>query len=223
MASTLCWPPETSRWLASGSRANLTSSATSWAPSLVQTQAGTFDLAEAYLEYSLENAEVCIRQMTLAAVVDFDAAAGRLAFGEPFGDVARDISIDPFVNREEGVGAGGELGCSAPNALPEGLGVSNVERPHRRSDRTDSKQRRAPPGGRVPTVSRAVGSGNRCRSGTCHPLQGPDLFRQWAVRVLLDIDVDVNKRLRAWGVLARDRPVTNRCSPKSDSTPSFPA
>lgn len=174
---------------------------------LVRTEADGFDLDAAYLQYSLANAEVCIKQMQLTEEADFDVAVERLDAGEDFDAVARDLSIDPFVDRDEGVGAGGDLGCSAPSALPPGLAEATIDAPlgvatgpvvssvgihllwvdGRTIDELDAV--------RDQVLEQAV------------PVQGPELFNAWAVGVLQNAEVVVDDAYGTWGVLPETDPV----------------
>jgi len=174
---------------------------------LVHNQAPGFDLEGAYVAYLLAGAEVCVRLMQLESGPDFDVAADRLEAGEPFADVARDVSIDPFVDREDGSGSGGDLGCSAPNALPGGLDTASLEAPLNEPAGPviadtglyllDVYDRTAPDLAdvRPEVIDLAVEA------------QGPDLFRQWAVQVLQTIDVEVAGDYGQWGMLPETDPV----------------
>jgi len=174
---------------------------------LVRTEAPGFDLQAAFDGYLLAEAEVCIRQMQLSSGPDFDRAADRLAAGENFADVAREISIDPFVDRTDGVGAGGDLGCSAPSALPGGLDVATLTAPLNEPTGPvvadnglyllEVYQRSAPDLAEVrdEVAEFAVAQ------------QGPELFRRWAVDVLQLIDVEVAAEFGTWGMLPETDPV----------------
>ncbi len=174
---------------------------------LVRSESEGFDIEAAYLQYSLANAEVCIKQMQLADEADFDVAMSRLDAGEDFDPVARDLSIDPFVGRDEGVGAGGDLGCSPPSALPPGLAEATLEAPLGQ-----------PVGPVVSTVGihlllvedRTVDTLDAARDGVLEqavPVQGPELFNAWAVEVLQNADVVVDDAYGTWGVLPETDPV----------------
>jgi parvulin-like peptidyl-prolyl isomerase len=169
---------------------------------LVRSEADGFDLDEAYQAYLIDNAEVCVRQITLVDVNSYDQVVAELEAGEDFGDVARLWSSDPFVDRDDGgVGAGGDLGCSAPAALPTGLDVASLEAPVGEpfgpvttdvgfhllwiDERTAADLAEV----KVAVIDHAV------------PRQGPDLFRRWAVDVLQDITVVVGEDYGTWGVL----------------------
>lgn len=177
------------------------------AAALVRSERGGFDIDAAYLQYSLANAEVCIKQMQFAAEAGFDVALARLDAGEDFGAVARDLSIHPFVEREEGVGAGGDLGCSPPSALPPGLAEATIS---------------APLGEAIgPVVSsvglhllwvddRTIDELDVVRDQVLEqavPIQGPELFNAWAIGVLQDADVVVDAAYGTWGVLPETDPV----------------
>ena len=169
---------------------------------LVHDEADGFDIDKAHRDYLIDKAEVCVRQMTFASLEAHDAAAARLEAGEDFDAVAREVSIDGFVGREAGeVGAGGDLGCSAPAALPAGLdaasldaGVGAVFGPV--TARTGIHllvvyDRTAPELAEVrdDVIDHAVA------------VQGPELFRLWAVGVLRAAEVEVDDAYGAWGVL----------------------
>jgi len=180
---------------------------------LVRSESAEFDLDLAYETYLLSQAEVCVRLIQLASGPEFDVALSRLDAGEEFADVARDISIDPFVGREDGVGAGGDVGCSAPNALPGGLDVATLEAPLDEPtgpviadtglylvvvyDRTAPDLATV----RDDVVELAVET------------QGPQLFRLWAVDVLQTIDVDLDGEFGAWGMLPETDPVPTVVAP----------
>jgi parvulin-like peptidyl-prolyl isomerase len=180
---------------------------------LVRTESPGFDLELAYETYLLSEAEVCVRQMQLESAPDFDVARTRLDAGEDFGDVARDISIDPFIDREEGVGAGGDLGCSAPNALPGGFDTATITAPLGEPtgpvvadtglylvlvyDRTAPDLDDV----RDEVIERAVES------------QGPELFRRWAVDVLQTIEVELASGFGEWAMLPETDPVPTVVAP----------
>lgn len=177
------------------------------AAELVRSESAGFDLASAYEGYLLAEAEVCIRQMQLPSGSDFDVVVDRLEAGEEFADVARDVSVDPFVAREEGVGAGGDLGCSAPNALPGGLDTATLTAPLNEPTGPviadtgiyllDVYERSAPELADVRDEVIEFGVEQ----------QGPDLFRLWAVDVLQTIDVDVSDEFGTWAMLPETDPV----------------
>lgn len=174
---------------------------------LVRTEAPGFDIAKAYEAYLLAEAEVCVRLIQLEAGSDFDAVAARLVGGEDFADVAREVSIDPFVGREDGSGAGGELGCSAPSALPVGLNTATLSAPLGEATgpvATDNGlylivvyDRTAPDLADVRDEVVDLGVEQ----------QGRELFRQWAVEVLQTVDVEVADQYGVWGVLPETDPV----------------
>jgi hypothetical protein len=169
---------------------------------LVRSEAAGFDIDEAHRAYLIDNAEVCVQQITLVAADSYDQVVAELEAGGDFGDVALTWSSDPFVDRDDGgSGAGGDLGCSAPSALPTGLDVASLEAPVGepygpvRTDvgfhllwvyeRTSADLADV----RVAVIDHAV------------PRQGPELFRRWAVEVLRDIVVVVDEEYGSWGVL----------------------
>lgn len=174
---------------------------------LVRSESATFDLVAAEEAYLLANAEVCIRQMQFDDVADVDVALKRLSDGESFDAIARDISIDPFVARDEGVGAGGDLGCSAPSALPAGLDVASL---------TSVVDEPTGPvassiGVHVVEVYDRTEPDLEAEHGAVIDLaveaQGPGLFRLWAVDVLRSIDVRVDESVGRWGILPETDPV----------------
>jgi parvulin-like peptidyl-prolyl isomerase len=174
---------------------------------LVRSESAGFDINGAYEGYLVVEAEVCIRQMQLESGTDFDVIVDRLDAGETFGDVAREMSIDPFVGREEGVGAGGDLGCSAPDALPGGLDTATLLAPLNEPTGPviadtgmyllEVYERTAPhlEDVRSDVIDFAVEQ------------QGPDLFRTWAIGVLQTIDVEIAESYGAWGMLPETDPV----------------
>ena len=177
------------------------------AEELVRSESARFDLDTAYQQFLLDNAEVCIRQMQLGEDLDFDIAVGRLDAGEDFADVARDISIDPFVDRTEGVGAGGDLGCSAPSALPSGLAEATLEA--RIGDVA------GPILSDVGLFLLVVYERDMPELDAVRPeviehaidRQGPTLFRLWAIDVLTTIEVEIDGSIGEWGILPETMPV----------------
>ncbi|MGI9595504.1 MAG: foldase protein PrsA [Acidimicrobiales bacterium] len=180
---------------------------------LVRNEIGGFDLDQAERTFALENAEVCTRQIQFDDAEAVQSALSRLDGGEPFESVARDLSIDPFVGRGEGVGAGGDLGCSTPSALPAGLDEAAID---------------SPLGQAVGPVASSVGvhvfevydrslpdveARHNEVIEAAVPIQGPELFRRWAVDVLLAIEVDVDEDYGRWGVLPETEPVPTVVSP----------
>lgn len=175
---------------------------------LVRTESGGFDIDEAQLQFLLANAEVCLRQIQFEDADGVDAALARLEGGESFDTVAREVSIDPFVSRDDGgVGAGGDLGCSAPSALPAGLDRAALDVPLGQADGpvastfgvhiVEVYQRDTPDldERHDEVIDAAVVA------------QGPELFRVWAVAVLQDIEVEVDEAFGRWGVLPETDPV----------------
>lgn len=175
---------------------------------LVRSEAAGFDLAGAYEAYLLDNAEVCVQQIQIGDVSLIDGVLERLEGGEPFADVARDVSIDSFVDREPGLsGAGGDFGCSTPGSLAEGLGLAAIT---------------APLGEPVAPVVSAIGVHvlwvydrtvaplEDVRSAVLDhavPLQGQNMFRLWAVDVLQTIEVEVDEAYGRWAMLPETDPV----------------
>lgn len=175
---------------------------------LVRTEAEGFDLDGAYEAYLIDNAEVCIKQIQVDDVDVVDTVIARLAAGEDFDPIAREVSTDPFVDREPGrVGAGGDLGCSAPAALPQGLAQATLT---------------APVGEPTGPVVSAVGVHvllvyDRTAAALADvrgdvlehavPRQGEEMFRLWAVKVLQAIEVDVNESYGRWGIIPETDPV----------------
>jgi parvulin-like peptidyl-prolyl isomerase len=182
--------------------------------SLVRDEAPGFDLDAAYEAYLMDNAEVCIQQIQIDDVSIVDALVARLDSGEPFSDVARDVSIDSFVDREAGrSGAGGDFGCSAPTALPEGLGQAALTAP------IDE------PVGPIASASgvhvlwvydRTVAPLDEVHPAVLEhaiPRQGEEMFRLWAVDVLQMIDVELDAAYGRWAVLPETDPVPTVVSP----------
>lgn len=174
---------------------------------LVRNESPGFDLDQAYESYLMVEAEVCIRLIAVESQADFDAALARLDSGEDFGDVAREVSVDPFAQRDEGSGAGGDFGCSAPDSLVTEFGSEVLDAPlnvpsgpvlsgpalylFEVYDRTTPNLVDV----REEVVEFAVGE------------QGPDLFRQWAIEVLQAVDVVVASEFGQWGMLPETDPV----------------
>ena len=111
------------------------------------------------------------------------------------------------MGRDEGVGAGGDLGCSAPNALPPGLDTATLDA--RLNELTGPVissvgahallvyQRTAPdPDEAHDAIIESAVSRQR-----------EEVFRRWAIDVLTSIDVDVNGSYGRWGVLPETDPV----------------
>ena len=172
------------------------------AAALVRSQALGFDLEAAYEAWLLDNAEVCVQQITLESADAYPALAEELNRGVDFVEVALAHSIDPFVDREPPLtGAGGRLGCSPPSALPTGLDTASLQAPLG-----------APHG---PVLSSTGVHLLWVYERTVPPLelrlddvlthaetrQGPRMFRAWGVSVLKEIDVKVNPSYGAWGVI----------------------
>lgn len=174
---------------------------------LVRTEAPGFDLVGAYESYLLAEAEICLQLIQLDAAPDFDVALERLEDGEGFATVARELSIDPFVDRDDGSGAGGDLGCSAPNALPGGLDTASLTAPLNEPSGPvladtglyliEVYERTAPDLAevRVEVIEFAVEQ------------QGPEMFRRWAVEVLQTIEVDLAEDFGKWAMLPETDPV----------------
>jgi parvulin-like peptidyl-prolyl isomerase len=174
---------------------------------LVRSEAPGFDINAAYDGYLLDEAEVCVRQMQLSTAPDFDVAAERLAAGEDFATVARELSIDPFVDRTEGSGAGGDLGCSAPSALPGGLAEATLAAP---LDEPTGPVNADTGVYLLVVYERTAPELADVRNDVVEfavVQQGPELFRQWAVEVLQEIDVEVGPEFGVWGMLPETDPV----------------
>lgn len=169
---------------------------------LVHEEAEGFDIDGAYRAYLVDHAEVCIQQMLFDTVEALDAATARLEAGEEFAAVARDLSNDPFVDREPGrVGAGGDLGCSAPAALPLGLDRASLAAPlgelHGPVATRDGIRLLVVYERTVPELSEV----RRDVLEHAVEIQGPELFRLWAVSVLESVEVEVDPAYGAWGAL----------------------
>lgn len=174
---------------------------------LVQNESSGFDLDRAYESFLLAESEVCLRLMAFNSQPDFDAALDRLEAGEDFALVAREVSVDPFAQRDEGSGAGGDFGCSTPDALIVEFG----------SEALNAELN-------VPTGPVLVGPSLylfEIYERTTPDLedvredvielavteQGPDLFRAWAIDVLQTIEVEVASEFGVWGTLPETDPV----------------
>lgn len=175
---------------------------------LVRSESPGFDLDKAYHEYLIDNARVCVLQIQLESPDQYDETKARLDAGEAFADVALDISIDPFVGREDGgVGTGGDIGCSAPAALPAGMDAAVLVAPIGEAYGPVTSdagvhllwvvERDAPP---LDEVRPAVIEHAVTR-------QGPGLFRVWAVEVLQTMDVEIADQYGVWGMLPETEPV----------------
>lgn len=180
---------------------------------LVRTESGGFDLDEAQRAFLLANAEVCVHHIQLDDPGAVDEVLERLAGGEPFEAVARELSVDPFVARAEGTGAGGDLGCSAPSALPAGLDEAVLSQPVGRPTGPVTSA----VGVHVLLVDERSTPDLDARHDevveAAIPTQGPELFRRWAVDVLQTIDVSVDPAYGRWGMLPETDPVPTVVSP----------
>lgn len=181
---------------------------------LVRAQGPGFDLDQAYEDYLLEEGEVCVRHIQVSEIADYDTALARLEAGEDFAEVALDISIDPFVTRDDGgTGAGGDLGCSTPGSLPAGLSMASIE---------------APVGEFTGPVVSAIGAHLLVVYDKTIPqlaevsdavieraveTQGPEVFRVWAVSLLQGLDVTIDPSVGTWGVLPETDPVPTVVDP----------
>ncbi len=169
---------------------------------LVLDEVEGFDIDAAYRAYLIDNAEVCVEQMLFDSVEAVDAATARLEAGEDFALVARDLSSDPFVDREPGrVGAGGDLGCSAPAALPLGLDRASLAAPLGEPHGPVATRNGI---GLLVVYDRTVPPLSDVRRDVLEhavEIQGPDLFRLWAVSVLESVEVEVDPAYGAWGAL----------------------
>lgn len=175
---------------------------------LVRSESPGFDLDKAYNAYLIDNARVCVLQIQLESAGLYDETKARLDAGEAFADVALDVSINPFVGREDGgVGAGGDIGCSAPAALPPGMDVAVLVAPVGEAYGPVTSdvgfhllwvvERDAPALGdvRSAVIEHAV------------TRQGPDLFRVWAIEVLQTMNVEIADQYGVWGMLPETEPV----------------
>ena len=175
---------------------------------LVRTEAPGFDLAGAYDAYLLDEAEVCVMQIQIADASHIDGVLERLAAGESFDEVARDVSIDSFVDREPGLsGAGGDFGCSAPGSLAPGLGQAAITAP------LDQPVAPVVSGVGVHVLwvyGRTVPLIEDVKPAVLEhavPLQGQEMFRLWAVDVLQSIEVEVDEAYGRWAMLPETDPV----------------
>jgi len=181
---------------------------------LVRDEAPGFDLDAAYEAYLMDNAEVCIQQIRIDDVSIVDSLVARLESGEPFSDVARDVSIDPFVDREAGrSGAGGDFGCSAPMALPEGLGKAALTAP---IDAPVGPVTSADGVHVLWVYDRTVAPLVEVRPAVLEhaiQIQSEEMFRLWAVDVLQKIDVELDPAYGRWAMLPETDPVPTVVSP----------
>lgn len=175
---------------------------------LVRTEAPGFDIDRAYEDYLLGDGEVCIRHIQVAEIADHDTAVARLAAGEDFADVARDLSVDPFVSREDGgTGAGGDLGCSTPGALPPGLGTGVLDLP---LGEVSGPIVSSVGVHLVVVYARDLPELADVRDEVVEAAiatQGPEMFRLWAVGILQELDVTLDGAIGVWGVLPETDPV----------------
>lgn len=182
--------------------------------SLVRDEAPGFDLDAAYEAYLMDNAEVCIQQIQIDDISIVDALVARLNSGEPFSDVARDVSIDSFVDREAGrSGAGGDFGCSAPMALPDGLGQAALTAP---IDEPVGPIASASGAHVLWVYDRTVAPLDEVHPAVLEhaiPRQGEEMFRLWAVDVLRMINVELDAAYGRWAVLPETDPVPTVVSP----------
>lgn len=181
---------------------------------LVRNEGPGFDLDQAYIDYVLAEGEVCVRHIQIAELSDYETALDRLAAGEPFDEVALDLSVDPFVSRDDGgTGAGGDLGCSLPGSLPPGLDTAVLDAPLGE-----------PTGPIVSSIGahlvvvyeRSVPELLDVRAEVIEAaiaIQGEEVFRVWAVDVLQSLDVTVDPAFGTWGVLPETDPVPTVVTP----------
>ncbi len=180
----------------------------------VRDEAPGFDLDAAYEAYLMDNAEVCIQQIQIDDLSIVDALVARLDSGDPFSEVARDVSIDSFVDREPGrSGAGGDFGCSAPMALPTGLGQAALTAP---IDEPVGPIASANGVHVLWVYGRTAAPLADVRPAVLEhaiPLQGEEMFRLWAVDVLQKIDVELDAAYGRWAMLPETDPVPTVVSP----------
>lgn len=169
---------------------------------LLLIEAAGFDVDAAYRDYVADTGVVCVRVIELADPSEYDSVADRLRAGEPFGDVAREVSTDPLVGGEEGAPrAGGELGCTSPGEhLPE-FAAAILEAPvgepfgpvasggHHQLVVVYERE--------VPPLEEVRRDAALAAAAT----QGPEVFRQWAVEVLQGATVVIHPDYGTWGVL----------------------
>lgn len=175
---------------------------------LVRSESPGFDLAKAYNAYLIDNARVCVLQIQLESPGQYDETKARLDAGEAFADVALDVSLDPFVGREDGgVGTGGDIGCSAPAALPTGMDAAVLVAPIGEAYGPITSNIGVH---LVWVVERDAPALDEVRPAVIeHAVtrQGPDLFRVWAVEVLQTMDVEIADQYGVWGMLPETDPV----------------
>jgi parvulin-like peptidyl-prolyl isomerase len=87
-------------------------------PALVLAEADGFDLDLAYEEFLKDEARVCVKHILLFDTENIESILDRISDGEPFEEVARELSEDNLAQRPAGEsGAGGDMGCSYPNSF----------------------------------------------------------------------------------------------------------
>lgn len=97
-------------------------------PALVRNEAPGFDLDAAYDAYVQANGTACVRQILLTSTVEVEDIVDRANGGESFDSLAREFSQDNLAQRPEGEsGAGGDMGCGAPQSFGLGLAEASVD------------------------------------------------------------------------------------------------
>lgn len=175
---------------------------------LVRTEAAGFDLDKAYNDYLLDNAHVCVLHIQLETAELYDEAEARLSAGESFAEVALAMSIDPFVGRQDGgSGASGDLGCSAPSALPVGMDTAVLEAPIGEAYGPITSVLGAHLIWVVERDAPALADVRPAVVEDAVTTQGPNLFQTWAIEVLQNLEVEVADQYGTWGMLPETDPV----------------
>ena len=167
-------------------------------PELVRSEAAGFDIDAAYEDFLLREGEVCVRQIELASREDYDVAVDRLDGGEPFADVAMDMSTDPLVGAGE-ARAGGDLGCAPPRGLPLGLSARSLEAtigvPFGPVDLLAGSYLVVVYDRTLPELDSVR---DRVREGAVGE-QGEAVFQEWAFEVLRTAEVTIDPGYGTWG------------------------
>ncbi len=170
-------------------------------PALVRREVDGFDIDAAYESYLLEEAHVCVRQIQLDSTADIGMIIERANGGESFSALAREFSTDRLAQRPEGEsGAGGDMGCSYPNAFGLGLAQAALDT--------------AIPVGEAfgPVIGsrglhvmvvyeREIANLADVRQAViaaAEGVQGPDLFIQWGLEILRQADVSIHENYGTW-------------------------
>lgn len=82
------------------------------------------ELEEVYAERSVALQQICVSLLLVETEADARAAYDRVLGGEPFADVAREVSIDPATAE-----TGGEAGCASAAEVAQSFGPTAPESP----------------------------------------------------------------------------------------------